>query len=309
MKIALIVNPNAGRAGAAPDIDSFERALESIGVGVTVARTKARGDAARIAGELVPHVDVIGVIGGDGTIHEAVNGVLSKPTVPVPLVVIPYGAGNDLARVIDCPKTPAELVGVLGAGYAAALDVLDFGERLCINSAGLGFEGQVNKFSQGITVVRGHIRYLIALVKAFASFSCFHVKLTTAEGRTIEGKKLLISIGNGIRTGGAFYLTPDAYPDDGLIDACIVEPVGRIRMLRLLPMSFKGNHVGRPEVTMLRTSSLTIESGAPYPMHIDGEFVESPAGSRTIGVRERVLHVLCKPGDNKLLKHPLEKVL
>ncbi|UCH83141.1 MAG: diacylglycerol kinase family lipid kinase [Candidatus Latescibacterota bacterium] len=309
MRFALIVNPASGRAGAAPDVSAFDRALSSIGVDLTVARTEARGDAIRIAAELAIQADVLGVIGGDGTVHETVNGLMQGAASPIPLVIVPYGAGNDLAHVIDCPKTPEELAAVLDSGVGAKIDVLDFGERLCVNSAGLGFEGQVNRFSQSITSVRGHVRYMVALAKALARFSFFHFKLTTAEGVTVEGDKLLISIGNGIRTGGAFYLTPDAWPDDGLLDACIVEPMGRVRMLRLLPKSFKGNHVASPDVTMLRTESLIIDSDTPYPMHIDGEFIESPAGRRTVTTRRHALRVLCKPGDNELLRNPLEKIL
>ncbi|MEJ2721353.1 MAG: hypothetical protein P8181_09465, partial [bacterium] len=149
---------------------------------------------------------------------------------------------------------------------------------------------------------------LVALFRALASFSCFEVKLTTMEGTVIEGEKLLVSIGNGVRTGGAFYLTPDAYPDDGLIDACIIGPMGRLRILRLLPRSFKGDHVGSPEITMLRTASLTVESPRPYPMHVDGEFVESAAGRRVITVRPRALAVLCKDHQPEALTQALEKM-
>ncbi|UCG51235.1 MAG: diacylglycerol kinase family lipid kinase [Candidatus Latescibacterota bacterium] len=309
MKTAIILNPNAGRARHVPGTDAFRQALRAAGIETSIETTKQRGDAVRLARELTPHVDVLAIIGGDGTIHEAVNGMMGAAPDPVPLVVIPYGAGNDLASLLGCPRTPKELIDVLRAGYAARLDVLDFGDRFCINSAGLGFEGQVNRYSHSIRLVRGHLRYMAAVVKALASYSCLRFRLTTPQGDEIDGEKLLISIGNGIRTGGAFYFWPDAYPDDGLIDVCVVEPMGRLRMISLLPKVLKGRHVRRPEVTMLRVESLSIESDTAYPMHIDGEFVESPPGRREVTVRRRKVIVLCNSQYGNRLKHPLERVL
>ncbi|MEJ2722888.1 MAG: acylglycerol kinase family protein, partial [bacterium] len=104
MRIVIIANPNAGRARSAPHPSSFERALRSIGWDAVVRRTRSRGDAARLAATLGADADVLGVIGGDGTLHEVVNGMMTKLPQPIPLVLIPYGAGNDLASLIDCPR-------------------------------------------------------------------------------------------------------------------------------------------------------------------------------------------------------------
>ncbi len=123
------------------------------------------------------------------------------------------------------------------------------------------------------------------------------------------GKRLLISIGNGRRTGGAFYLTPDAYPDDGLIDVCIVNPMSRAKMLRLLPKSLAGRHTSSPDVRMLRVESLSIESNAPYPMHIDGEYFDAGPERCEITIRHGVLPVICKKCNNNKLKNGLKRIL
>lgn len=306
MKIAVIVNPNAGRANRRPDDALIRRTIESLGHSVTFHYTKSRGDATRIAANLPDDIDTVGVMGGDGTIHETVNGLLPRQT---PLFVVPNGAGNDLASLVSCPRTPDELAGVLEDGMGASLDVLRFGDRYCVNSAGLGFEGMVNRHSQTISIVRGHARYMLALFKSLKTHLCPHFEIDVHGGEKITGKRLLVSVGNGHRTGGAFYLTPDAVPDDGLLDVCIVDPMSRLRMLGLLPKSFKGSHPDHPAVRMIRAEALSIKSDGWYPMHIDGEYHDGHAEQLDISVIPGALNVLCKrSGPNKLHKK-LAKVI
>ena len=298
MKIAVIVNPNAGRAGRRRDDASFRRAVESLGGSVEFYYTKERGDAARIASKLPDDIDAVGVVGGDGTVHETANGLLPRM---IPLFVIPCGAGNDLASLVACPRTPEELAGVLDDGMGASLDVLRFGDRYCVNSAGLGFEGMVNRYSQTISRVRGHARYMIALFKSLKNHVCPHFEITASSGETISGRRLLVSVGNGHRTGGAFYMNPDAVPDDGVLDVCVIDPMSRVRMLGLLPRSFNGSHPAHPKVRMLRAESISIASDGWYPMHIDGEYHDGRAERLDISVVPGALRVLCKrSGPNKL---------
>ena len=250
--------------------------------------------------------DVLGVIGGDGTVHEVVNGLM--PT-PIPIVIFPTGTGNDYASMIRCPANIRELSRILERGYGARLDVLAMGDRFCINSAGLGFEGMVNQRSHGIKRIKGSLLYLLAVFQTLSSLSCPSFKIVTSEGEHIEGEKLLVSIGNGNRTGGAFYLTPEASPDDGLMDVCVIEAMSWFHVLRLLPRSFSGGHITRPEVRMLRAAWLTVETSPGYPMHIDGELIESTPSPLSVKVLHRTLPVLCERPDRNVLSHELEKIL
>ena len=80
-------------------------------------------------------------------------------------------------------------------------------------------------------------------------------------------------------------------------------------MLRLLPLSFRGRHVHRPEVEILRVGALTVETGPGHPMHIDGELVDSAPERFEVTVRHRVLPVLCRRTRSGVLRHPLEQIL
>lgn len=305
-ELALIVNPRAGRRPAIWKESELRALFEPLGLAVTVHETRGPGDARRIAREVAGRARVIGVAGGDGTVHEVVNGMLPLRT---PIVVVPSGSGNDFASLLGGPKSPRELAEMVGTGRGAELDVLSIGDRFCVNSAGLGFEGLVNRLSHGDSRLGGRTRYAIALLRAFRLRARFRFRITTPRGDDISGEMLLVSIGNGRRTGGAFYLTPGAFPDDGLIDVCLVESMSRAKMLRILPRSLRGTHVTRPEVRMLRVESLTVEADTGYPMHIDGEYVDAPSGRSEITLLPGALRILCGESAANSLSKGLKQIL
>jgi YegS/Rv2252/BmrU family lipid kinase len=306
MKIAIVANPYAGRGRARALIDDISAAAPGLGFDVTVALTQGPGDGVRLAAELKPDADVLGVIGGDGTVHEAINGLMPDP---IPLVILPAGTGNDFASLVAGPTTLDELVSIVEEGQGARLDVLDFDGRFCMNSAGLGFEGMVNRRSHEIKRLKGSALYLLAVFKTLASIAFPHFDIRTSDGRTLSGDKLLVSIGNGVRTGGGFYLTPNALPDDGLIDVCVIEKMSRLKILRLLPKSMNGSHVDDPKVETFRAEWLEIQTDPSFPMHIDGELIDNAPSTMRISVRRRALPVLCRTDEKNRLKHPVEKIL
>jgi len=306
MKLTLIANPWAGRGKAQALIDEIRSGSSALDCEVSIEITPGPGGGVELARKAARDADVIGVVGGDGSIHEVVNGLMPNPK---PIVILPAGTGNDYASMIRCPTNIHQLSNVLTNGYGARLDVIEFGSRFCINTAGLGFEGQVNQRSHGITKIHGAPLYLLAVFKTLSSLKCQSFTLVTPDGERIEGDKLLVSIGNGNRTGGAFYLTPDARPDDGLIDVCVVVAMNWFRVIRLLPKSFSGKHTLQPEVRMLRVPSLNIETDPEFPMHIDGELVKSAPANLHIRVLPRTLPVLCEQNDKNVLSHPLEKII
>lgn len=287
-------------------IDALRQHAPALNRDVSIHTTTGPGDGVRIAKEIRGDTDVVGIIGGDGTVHEVVSGLMPDPP---PIVIMPSGTGNDYASLFRCPADVTELSEVLERGVGARLDVLKIGERFCINTAGLGFEGMVNQRSHKIKRIKGSLLYLVAVFQTLSSLKCPPFTITTPAGDRYEGNKLLVSVGNGNRTGGAFYLTPDACPDDGLIDVCIVDAMNWGKVLRLLPKSFSGGHTGKRGVRMLRVPSLVIETTAGFPMHIDGELVESAPTRLTIDLIPRVLPVLCKERDDTPLSHPLEQLI
>jgi YegS/Rv2252/BmrU family lipid kinase len=291
MKLTVIANPYAGRGRVQDFLGPFVTRAEAMGRRIDLELTQRPGHAVELARSAAATADAICVVGGDGTVHEVANGLLPNP---VPMVVIPCGSGDDFARLVGCPRNAEELFAVVEDGVGVELDVLDCGERYCVNSCGLGFEAQVTKNSRSIQRLKGLPLYLLALGKALVEFNCPELKITLENGDVISGERLLVSVGNGISAGGGFFLTPDAVPDDGLIDLCVVEKMGRVKMMGLLPLSLKGTHTTRREVDMRRTRSLTVESKGPLHFHIDGEYLGDERRSISFELLERRLPVLCK---------------
>jgi diacylglycerol kinase family enzyme len=210
---------------------------------------------------------------------------------------------------VAAPRSPQQLVETIHRGLAVRADVVAFDGRYAINSLGLGFEGIVNRYSQSMTRLRGTALYLAAVFKALSNLRCPNFELHTAEGRRIAGPHLMISIGNGVRTGGGFYLTPEACADDGLLDLCVVAPLGRARVLALLPKSLRGGHVGHPAVTMLRSERIAVTSEPGLPMHADGELIDPAPARMTLTVLPRTLRVLTTAEHPPHFLHAAERIL
>lgn len=306
MNLTVIANPHAGRGRVRRFVGTFLSRAEALGKRPDFLATEGPGHAAELARSAATNADVICVVGGDGTVHEVANGLLPDP---VPMVVIPCGSGDDFARLVGCPHDADELFSVLDDGVGVKLDVLDAGECYCVNSCGLGFEAQVTKNSRSIQRLKGLPLYLLALAKALAEFRCPNVTITLENGEVLSGERLLVSVGNGVSAGGGFFLTPEAVPDDGLIDICVVEKMGRIKMLGLLPLSLKGTHTTRREVEMRRSRSVTVESDGPLHTHIDGEYLGSGRRSISFRVLDRRLPVLCKKDTPGLFSQSLQQLL
>ncbi len=306
MKLAVIANPYAGRGRVRDFLRIFLPEAEATGRELLFYTSERPGHATELAREAAGAADAVCIIGGDGTVHEVVNGLMPDP---IPIVVIPSGSGDDFAKLVSCPRTAAELFAVVDRGLGVRLDVLDCGVRYCVNSVGLGFEAQVTKNSRSIKRLKGLPLYLLAVAKAMAEFHCPEMTVTADDGKRFTGPRLLVSVGNGVSAGGGFYLTPDAVPDDGLIDICVVEKMGRLRMMGLLPLSLKGTHTSRPQVSMYRTRALNVECPEPIHMHIDGEYMGDDFSSLDFTVLDRQLPVLCKLEPPGLYSQPVQKLL
>jgi YegS/Rv2252/BmrU family lipid kinase len=306
MKLAVIANPCAGRGRVRKFLRSFLPEAKASGRNIMIYTSKRAGHATELAREAAGSCDAVCVIGGDGTVHEVVNGLMPEP---VPMVVIPSGSGDDFAKLVNCPRSAAEMFAVVDSGTGVKLDVIDCGVRYCANSVGLGFEAQVTRNSRSIKRLKGLPLYLLAVAKALAEFHNPVLSVFSDDGRHFGGPRLLVSVGNGVSAGGGFYLTPDASPDDGLIDVCLVEKMGRLRMLGLLPLSLKGTHTEKPPVTMLRTRALRVECDEPLHVHIDGEYMGDDFRSLGFTVLDRRLPVLCRPGPPAVYSQEIHRLL
>ncbi len=283
--------------------ESYARALPGE---VEFLWTQRPGHATELARAAAARSQVVCAVGGDGTVSEVMNGLMPDP---VPLVVIPTGSGNDFASLVDCPGSPAQLEQVIAQGTGLRMDVIDCGDRYCANSIGIGFEAMVTYHSLSIRNLRGLPLYLAAVFKALRTLDRIQYRIDVDSRTVADGEYLLISVGNGPRAGGGFYINPRATPVDGKIDICAARRMSRLRLLTILPSAISGGHLDQRGIEFHRGESITISADHPFPIHIDGEYLGRREKPLELHILKRRLPVLCLRGGRILRDEPLERLL
>ena len=280
MSIArIIVNPYAGRWKAQAAIPEIERACREIGLECELVVTPEPGRGIELAREAaLAGFSPIVAAGGDGSISEVVNGLMQAAGEGMagPLGVIPLGSADDFADMLGLEKEIEAACRAIQSGRTRTIDLCRVNDRFFDNNAAIGLEPVVTITQAAMKRVKGTPRYILAALKAIFTITPWHMHLIWDDGE-YEGPVTLVSVGNNRRTGGAFWMTPRAEPDDGLLDFVFVKRVGRFRLLRLLPTTFDGSHVEQPEVTYVRTTRLAVECEPPTPIHADGELFDLAA--------------------------------
>jgi len=232
-------------------------------------------ELARQAGE--QGYDLVVAVGGDGTVHEVVNGLMQVPPESRPaLGIVPLGSGNDFAHILGLPADPGEALLSAVNGQPHSLDVgsmRDENDRLEYfnNTMGMGFDSVVNMYTRKITVIHGFLMYFIALIMTiFRNFDPIDLHVETDQ-ETWDLTSLMLAIGNGPREGGGFIITPAAKLDDGLLNYVTIKKISRLMMLRLVPEVMRGTHGHFKQVRMGTCRRMTVTSQQPLYIHCDGE--------------------------------------
>ncbi|MGE5573163.1 MAG: diacylglycerol/lipid kinase family protein [Bacillota bacterium] len=271
MRVKVIVNPMAGRGRAARAIPVICRTLEKGKVDFDIYITKGPGDATGAAGRALDEgYDVIAAAGGDGTTNEVANGIAGREAI---LAVIPCGSGNDMAISLGLPRDVERACRVILEGRPRTRDLGRVIDRFFVNAVGVGFDATVARTASNDLrrlPVRGAALYVIAVLKTLAEYSACEMRLAVDE-KVMTVRPLLVAVGIGKTYAGGMRIVPDAEPDDGLYDVCVIESMGSLETLYNLPKVFTGSHTKVEKATMLRGRYVSIRSSNPVPLHMDGE--------------------------------------
>ena len=276
-KVKLIINPNAdlGRAwrisaDLRPIVQEFGGADWSGTVYPTHATELAR-QAAEEGYELVI------AAGGDGTIHEVINGLMQVPPDQRPrLGVIPLGTGNDFAHAVGMPEDPDLALRKIFTGKPKPVDIGKIEDNLgrCEywdNTIGIGFDATVTTRLHKLTYLRGTFAYLVAVLQTIIlNHDNPFLKFSSDEESWSEETFMLV-LCNGDREGGGFHVAPEALVDDGIIHYASIGSVSRLFILRILPEVMRGTHGRFSQVRMGTFRRVEIESDRPLIAHTDGE--------------------------------------
>jgi diacylglycerol kinase (ATP) len=223
--------------------------------------------------------ELVVVVGGDGTLNEAVNGLLSTDSSTCELAVVPCGTGDDFARTFGIPTSTEQALEVAGKGKARTVDAgrarfLADGvehERYFANFAGAGISGAIARRGAATSKRFGaRAAYFWATVAVFARWSSVPMTIE-ADGARREGRMFEIIVANGAYAAGGMRVAPDAAPDDGLLDVVVIGDVTKLDFLTTFPKIYRGTHVGHPKVEVLRSRAVRVETEVPLAVVLDGE--------------------------------------
>ena len=272
-RMLLIVNPEAKHGETAALVPAVEKLLQSTPHDTVV--TTHMGHAVEIARDAQGY-SVLVAVGGDGTVHEVLNGIMTRAADDRPaLALIPTGSGNDTRRTLGVPTDVTDATLTVASGIRRRVDVGVCNGVYFNNSFAAGLDARVTAkaVEYKVTTKRSGLwLYLTALMHVlFHELYAHHVRITW-DG-TIEEETDLLAMAStiGPTYGGGFKITPDAVPDDGLLDVCIIDPLTLPQALMRLPFVIFGRHTGMSVVRMSRHTSIVIESDDPMPAQIDGE--------------------------------------
>jgi len=282
-KVKLILNPMAdlGRAWKTandlrPIAQEFKGELSWSG---TVYPTHAIELAKQAAEE---GYDMVVAMGGDGTVHEVINGLMLIPKNKRPMLgIVPIGSGNDFSFSMGITADPAHaLANALNGGNIQAVDVGlitdEHGRTEYFdNTLGIGFDAVVTIRSHKLPIVKGFLMYLTAVIQTI--ILNHNPAKMQIETETIKWEQdvIMLTLCNGPREGGGFMLSPNSKNNDGKMEFLTVNKVSRATMFRLVPEFLKGTHMRFKQIQMGEFKTFKLSSDLPLYIHADGEVYTS----------------------------------
>lgn len=276
-KTKLIVNPNADLGRAWRTAGDLRPVIEELG-GADWAGTVYPTHAIELARQAADEgYELVVAVGGDGTVHEVVNGLMQSNALPRPrLGVVPLGSGNDFSHAIGLPKNPVEALRRVMGGQPRWTDLgylrgTHGRAEYWDNAVGIGFDATVTVRTRRVRFFSGFPVFMIAVLQTILlNHDAMHLKIT-CDGKTWEDDLLLHVMCNGGREGGGFNVSPHSRPDDGSLDYMSVRKVNRLQMMRILPEVMKGTHLKLSDVSSGKFIRMDVESDRPMYVHTDGE--------------------------------------
>ncbi len=281
----VILNPAAGRGRALRIWPTLRGTLEAGGLEWEEAVAERPMHAWTLAQDAASRGhDLIVSVGGDGTVHEVVNGLLrGRPEQPPALGVIPVGTANDFCRAVAVPPEPAAAARVLADGVGRRIDLGLVNERYFATISGVGFDAEVaNLVNHWPKRFPGPLTYIAGILKTLVTYSPVQAHITI-DGHERSLKIFLLAAGNSAWYGGGMYMCPHARIDDGKLAVILAKDLGKLETLLVLPKVFSGNHLSHPKVEHTTASQVHVESVFPLAIHADGESVgRVPATFRAV---------------------------
>lgn len=293
-KYHFIINFSAGSGNAKKKWEWIKKALQEKQIVYDVHPTAYKGHGEELAKEIATHIqtsqlvqsEAIVVVGGDGTLHEIMNGLTEFTNIQVGY--IPAGSGNDFARghklPLSTPKTLAHLLQTKENGSIVDVGMFHVAKknesRQFVNNIGLGFDAEIVKYANHSTMKVllnklhiGFLVYVFSLFTVFFKFRPFSVTVSVDGEIHTYDDALFVTVSNHAYFGGGVKILPNAVPTDGKFDVCVARKVSFTKLLFLfMAMKFE-KHTSFREVNIFQGEHIGLQTTFPVEMHADGERV------------------------------------
>ena len=220
---------------------------------------------------------IICSVGGGGTANEVLNGILKAEKTGI-FSAIPVGTGDDIPTVYGIPEGDLEAaVQCLVKGQNKTFDVgyCETADRYFVGVASMGFDAKVaDETSKGSKRLRGTRKYQLALLKTLSKFKPYDLLIRIDGEQTIEGKRMLLAIGNGKRYAGGMHICPNAEVTDGKFAVTTLGKIGRISLMRVFPKVYDGDHLTHGSVETFEGGTIHVDSPKKKCLYqVDGEIM------------------------------------
>jgi diacylglycerol kinase (ATP) len=274
-RIGVLVNPTSGAGRVARHSAEVLRGLASRGDHVVAIQGQSASEAERLVAEaMAGGLDTLVAVGGDGTVHQALQAVAGTDTA---LGIVPLGTGNDAANSVGLTRaSPQTAVSVILAGIRRPFDLgrieaADGTIRhfLCVMSS--GFDSSANERANEMTWPSGTALYIRAMLSVLRTFEPIPYR-AQLDGEVVVDAGMLVSVGNGPSFGGGMQVCAGADMHDGLLDLIWVHSISRRELLAVFPKVYSGKHLSHPAVESRRVTTVTLEAPGQVA-YADGERV------------------------------------
>jgi YegS/Rv2252/BmrU family lipid kinase len=276
--VTVLINPAAASHQAKHSWATVAPLFEELfsGRDCTTVATKSREHTIEIAATAT--TDLIIVVGGDGTVHDVLQGLMQRPREERPaLSIVPIGSGNDYAKTLGIPEDSRRALEAISGGRRASIDVGRCNEHFFLETLSFGVdaaiafkteEARLTNKSRGFRLYAGAaIGVILKELKAHA------VRLTSDTGKTIEDDLLICAIQIGQTYGGGFIVAPKAVTNDGLLDICLGAKMSVPNALYHMALLARGKHENSPKFRTFKAQSVIVDLEEEIPTQFDGEFL------------------------------------
>jgi diacylglycerol kinase (ATP) len=269
--VAVLVSPAAGRGRGAVLAVEVLAAFREVGFAPEVLTATSGAEAERRAAEAVAAgTRAVVAVGGDGTVHAALQAVAGTTT---PLAAVPAGTGNDLVLALGVPGDPVAAARAaaedLKAGATRTVDAGRTGDRWWATVLCCGFDSAVTDRANRLRWPRGRRRYDVAVLAELARLRPRELTLVL-DGESQTLPITMVAVGNTAWYGGGMKICPGADPADGLFDITVVGATSRLELMRTKPRLTNGTHVDHPMVSVFRAARVELSSPG-VTTYADGE--------------------------------------